>query len=141
MPPTRKPGLRRLTVSASALSQMGVCERLVVFEHVLGHRRTASQSQAIRRGLRAHRRFHEDGLRDSARSGRCSRASLAFAPSASQFLALRIWLIGRCAMRLKDSVASAPCVWQRHHPAAMSLIGVLRSVARCVALWIRSNGD
>ena len=44
-------------VSASALSQMGVCERLVVFEHFHGKRPTSAQQDALKRGLRAHRRF------------------------------------------------------------------------------------
>lgn len=67
-------GRRRKTkdaVSASALSQMGVCERLVVFEHCEGKRPTPAQRVALHRGLRAHQRFASDGLADQSRSGRC----------------------------------------------------------------------
>lgn len=48
---------RERTVSASALAQMGVCERLVVFESFDGKHPTPAQQHALRRGLRAHRRF------------------------------------------------------------------------------------
>ena len=48
---------KQRTVSASALSQMGVCERLVVFEHFDGKHPTSIQQDALQRGLRAHRRF------------------------------------------------------------------------------------
>lgn len=44
-------------VSASALSQMGACERLVAFEHREGKRPTTVQKAALRRGVHAHRRF------------------------------------------------------------------------------------
>ncbi|HRH86779.1 MAG TPA: hypothetical protein PLO41_08015 [Rubrivivax sp.] len=48
-------------MSASALAQMGVCERLVVFEHHDGKRLTLAQRVALRRGLSAHRRFASAG--------------------------------------------------------------------------------
>lgn len=48
---------KQRTVSASALSQMGVCERLVVFEHFDGKHPTRVQQHALQRGLRAHRRY------------------------------------------------------------------------------------
>ncbi len=47
-------------VSASELAQMGVCERLVVFEQCYGKRRTLAQRRAIRRGQRAHLRFYRE---------------------------------------------------------------------------------
>jgi len=47
-----------LHVSASELAQMGVCERLVVFEKCYGKRRTQARQRAIRRGLHAHQRFY-----------------------------------------------------------------------------------
>lgn len=50
------------SVSASALAQMGRCERLMLFEHQHGCRRTASQREDRLRGLAAHRRFERDGL-------------------------------------------------------------------------------
>lgn len=44
-------------VSASQLAQMGVCERLVVFEHRYGKRPSRAQRVALERGARAHRQF------------------------------------------------------------------------------------
>lgn len=54
-------------VSASALSQMGVCERLVVFEHFDGKHPTSPQQSALQRGLRAHRRFAAGGALSEGR--------------------------------------------------------------------------
>jgi hypothetical protein len=65
-------------VSASALSQMGVCERLVVFEHREGKRPTPAQKAALQRGLRAHRRFASEGAAEAARKGRCFVATHVF---------------------------------------------------------------
>jgi hypothetical protein len=65
-------------VSASALSQMGVCERLVVFEHFEGKRPTPAQSAALQRGLRAHRQFAAEGGSESTRKGRCFIATHVF---------------------------------------------------------------
>ena len=60
---------RRASVSASELAQLGVCERLVVFEHRYGKRRTGEQQLAIKRGLVAHERFYRERHRDSIRLG------------------------------------------------------------------------
>lgn len=65
-------------VSASALSQMGVCERLVVFEHHNGKRPTPAQKAALQRGLRAHRRFASEGASEVARGARCFIATHVF---------------------------------------------------------------
>lgn len=65
-------------VSASALSQMGVCERLVVFEHFEGKRPTPEQRAALQRGLRAHRQFASEGESEAARRGRCFIATHVF---------------------------------------------------------------
>jgi hypothetical protein len=65
-------------VSASALSQMGVCERLVVFEHHEGKRPTSAQRAALLRGLRAHRQFASEGELATARTGRCFIATHLF---------------------------------------------------------------
>lgn len=74
-------GRRRKTkhaVGASALSQMGVCERLVVFEHCEGKRPTPAQREALQRGLRAHRQFASEGASETARAGRCFIATHVF---------------------------------------------------------------
>ncbi|MEW5835666.1 MAG: CFI-box-CTERM domain-containing protein [Pseudomonadota bacterium] len=65
-------------ISASALSQMGVCERLVVFEHHEGKRPTSAQKSALQRGLRAHREFASEGAPDAVRRGRCFIATHVF---------------------------------------------------------------
>lgn len=65
-------------VSASALSQMGVCERLVVFEHHEGKRPTPAQKAALKRGLGAHRQFASEGAFEVARKGRCFIATHVF---------------------------------------------------------------
>lgn len=66
------PRIRPLTdlrVSASELAQMGVCERIVVFEHLYGRRRTSAQRQAIQRGLQAHQRFYRGRHLDLSANG------------------------------------------------------------------------
>lgn len=65
-------------VSASALSQMGVCERLVVFEHLHGKRPTPGQKAALNRGLQAHRKFASEGASEAAPRGRCFIATHVF---------------------------------------------------------------
>ena len=69
---------RSKAVSASELAQMGVCERLVVFEHRYGKRSTALHRAAIRRGLKEHNRFYLDGVQISKKKGPCYVATLIF---------------------------------------------------------------
>jgi len=64
---------RSASVNASELAQMGVCERLVVFEHHCGKLRTAEQQIAIERGRGAHRRFYWERNGGSDR-GKCGSA-------------------------------------------------------------------
>lgn len=66
---TGNPPSAPLQVSASELAQMGVCERLVVFENRYGKRRTVLQQRAIQRGLRAHLRFYHRHF-DASADGR-----------------------------------------------------------------------
>lgn len=69
-------------VSASELAQMGRCERLVLFEHLHGSRRSDKQQRDRVRGLLAHERFYKAGLAASAattpRKGRCFIATCVF---------------------------------------------------------------
>lgn len=69
---------QRVSVSASELAQMGVCERLVVFEYRYGRRRTVEQRHAIQRGLRAHQRFYPTRNANATGPGRYCGAFLAF---------------------------------------------------------------
>ena len=66
------------SVSASELAQMGVCERLVVFEHRHGKRCLPEQQAAIERGRREHERFYREGRIASAPPGRCFIARMVF---------------------------------------------------------------
>ncbi|WP_430869464.1 CFI-box-CTERM domain-containing protein [Cupriavidus basilensis] len=78
MKPRRTSVRRAPTVSASELAQMGVCERLVVFEHRLGKRKTVEQQSASERGIAAHAQFYQEGLADAARKGRCYIATAVY---------------------------------------------------------------
>ena len=70
---------RGASVSASELAQMGVCERLVVFEHRYGKRRSMGQKLAIKRGQLAHERFYRERHTGSIRPWRHFCAFLVFA--------------------------------------------------------------
>jgi hypothetical protein len=77
-----RPSAKKMaSVSASELAQMGVCERLVVFEHRYGKRRSREQREAMRRGVDEHERFYREGIDASARRGRCYIATLVFGAS------------------------------------------------------------
>lgn len=110
-------------VRASDLAQMGRCERLVLFEHLHGNRRTARQQRARARGLVEHERFYREGLAASAlaaRKGRCFIATCVFG-EAWQTEVLR---------RFRDE-ALRPSAWGRrvirlYHRGAPSICAVLR---------------
>jgi len=55
-------------VGASELAQMGVCERLMLFEHRYGKRRTPRQQEAITRGQEAHGQFYRESVLISKKS-------------------------------------------------------------------------
>lgn len=58
-----QPGSRGPFVSASELARMGLCERMVVFEHRFGKRLSPAQLAATARGQRAHARLFQEGRR------------------------------------------------------------------------------
>jgi hypothetical protein len=120
-------------VSASALSQMGVCERLVVFEHFEGKRPTPAQKAALQRGLRAHRQFASEGASKPARKGRCLIATYVFGEGPeTQVLRcfrdryLRPTRAGRSLIlayyRLAPTVCRAMQRWPATRPAARAAI-------------------
>jgi hypothetical protein len=136
-------------VSASALSQMGVCERLVVFEHQDGKRPTAGQRAALQRGLRAHRQFASEGASEAARRGRCFIAMHVFGEGTeTQVLRrfrdryLRPTRAGRCLILIYYRVAPTVCQAMERWPwlqrvvrnALLLLVGILirRSGLPCV---------
>jgi hypothetical protein len=98
---------RSKAVSASDLAQMGVCERLVLFEDRYGTRSTASQRAAMQRGLTEHERFYLDGVLLSEKKAPCYIATLVFGPS-RETAALKL---------LRDRVL-------RPHPTGRWLIGL-----------------
>lgn len=128
-------------VSASALAQMGVCERLVVFEHFEGKRPTAVQRVALERGLRAHRQFASESASEAARKGRCFIATHVFGEGPeTQVLRrfrdrfLRPTRAGRCLIlayyRLAPPVCRAMQRWPATRPAARVAVGPLVWIAR-----------
>ncbi len=132
----------KCAVSASALSQMGVCERLVVFEHHGGKRPTPEQREALQRGLRAHRQFESEGASEAARRGRCFIATHVFGEGPeTQILRrfrdryLRRSRAGRLLIlayyRLAPSVCRAMERWPMTRPAVRAVIEPLVWVAAC----------
>lgn len=78
MEAAKKKRWRQTSVSASELAQMGVCERLVLFEHRHGKRTTTEQRAAIKRGLRAHEQFYLEGIATPPAPGRYFIATTVF---------------------------------------------------------------
>lgn len=83
-------------VSASELAQMGVCERLIKFEHKYGKAITKAQSLAMKRGQRAHEQFLRRAIVINPKTETttkvkpwCFIASSAFSPDAPETEALR----------------------------------------------------
>lgn len=76
------------SVSASDLAQMGVCERMVFFEHLYGRRLTPHRRAAAARGQRLHRQFYEKGARPRQGS-RCCIAAHLFGDPSPEAAALR----------------------------------------------------
>ncbi len=93
-------------VSASELAEMGVCERRVLLAHRHGSRRTSVQRRAMQRGLRAHERFHRDGLAATEGASRRRR------PTA--FASLGRWLVDLC---LRIALAVLRLLAGRRHRA------------------------
>ena len=98
-----KASSKGLRVSASELAQMGVCERLVVFEKCYGKRRTLVQQQAIRRGQHAHQRFYLDRHLDASAKGcfacfaiTATRIALVLYGWMRRVVHIILWLIRWC---------------------------------------------
>ena len=144
MKPRGKHVRRGRSVSASELAQMGVCERLVVFEHRQGRRRTPEQRSAIERGLQAHERFYRDGLVSSDARGRCFIATMLYGEGHETRVlrrfrdrALRPWAWGRWLIVLYYRVAPGMCEVLARWPVAQSATRVaLRPIAWCAERWL-----
>jgi hypothetical protein len=131
---------RRGWVRASDLAQLGVCERLVLYEQRFGKRRTREQARAAARGDAAH----DDFLRAArvlnpsvktsleAKPG-CFVASVAFAADAAETDALRQFR-DRC-LRPTRVGRIFIAAYYRHAPAlaaAMLRHALLRRLVRAL---------
>lgn len=65
-------------VSATELARMGICQRLVFFEHRYGKRTTASQRTAMQHGLKEHEQFYLDAKCASEKKACCYISTLIF---------------------------------------------------------------
>lgn len=137
---------KKTMVSASELSQMGACERLVLFEAKYGKRMSRCQQEAIERGRKEHAKFFRDGVRSRADAETslsapwCFCASLAWGPEAPETDLLRRFrdrilrrsAAGRCLIRLYYRTALGLC---RRLEGRRKLICALRLGLK-PALWI-----
>ena len=133
-----------LGVSASELAQMGVCERLVKFEHDCGRRRTAEQLLAMERGRRAHQRFYRDRHGGGQSAGRCFIATLVFGQAQEARVlkrfrdrVLRPRQIGRRLIVLYYRMAPALCRLSERWPNLQPVVRrMLRRVVCIAARWL-----
>lgn len=141
------------SVSASELAQMGRCERLVVFEHVHGRRRTNNQKRDRKRGLLAHEQFEREGLdamsAAALQRGRCFIATCVFGDNwqartlrrfRDEVLRPRPW--GRRLIRRYYLAGPGLCVVLRGRPvlrgATRVALGLVAAVLRC---WLARRGE
>lgn len=132
-------------VSASELAQMGRCERLVVFEHLHGSRRTAGQQRARARGLVEHEHFYREGLAASAqaaRKGRCFIAACVFGESWQtevlrrfRDVALRPKVWGRRLIWGYYRAAPTICKFLRRWPALQLPVRMMLGAIAAWLLW------
>ena len=140
-------------ISASELSQIGRCERLVLFEHLHGRRRTESQQRDRKRGLLAHQKFEHEGLdamsEDVRRRGRCFISTCVFG-EAWQTEVLRrfrdvVWRPkpwGRWLIRLYYRMAPGVCSVLRRWPVLQKPVRVALGLTAVGARWrLSRRGD
>jgi hypothetical protein len=137
---------KKTMVSASELSQMGACERLVLFEAKYGKRKSQCQQEAIERGRMEHAKFFRYGVRSqsdvqtSLEKPWCFCASLAWGPEAPETDLLRRFrdrilrrtAAGRRLIRVYYSTAPGLC---RRLEGHRKLIGAL-CLGLKLGLWI-----
>ena len=138
---------RSASVSASELAQMGVCERLVVFEHRYGKRCLPEQQAAIKRGRREHERFYREGRIASTTHGCCFIATMVFGegPETQTLRAFRDQVLrrtptGRRLIATYYRVASGICRMLERQPWAHSVLRVaLQPVIWLAFRWLRAT--
>ena len=132
------------SVSASELAQMGVCERLVVFEHRYGKRCLPEQQSAIERGRREHERFYREGRIAPAPPDRCLIATLVFGEgpetqtlSAFRDQVLRCGSTGRRLIATYYRIAPGVCRMLVRQPWTHSVLRIaLRPVIWLAIRWL-----
>ena len=135
------------SVSASELAQVGVCERLVVFEHRYGKRCLPEQRAAIERGRREHEQFYRDGRIASAPPGRCFIATMVFGegPETQTLRALRDQVLrrgpaGRRLIATYYRVAPGICRMLEQQPWAHSVLRItLRPIIWLAIRWLSAT--
>lgn len=127
---------------------MGVCERLVLFEHRYGKRSTASQRAAIRRGLAEHERFYLEGVELSEKKGPCYVATLVFgqgwettALKAFRDRVLRPYPTGRWLIGVYYRTAPEICALLKRCPWLQPVVrALLKPIAWIVERALRFDG-
>ena len=137
---------KKTVVSASELSKMGACERLVLFEARYGKRESQSEQEAIERGRAEHDKFFRDAVRSesdvstSLAKPWCFCASLAWGPDAPETNMLRKFrdrilrktAFGRWFIRAYYKMAPKLC---RHLDGRTKIIHALR-LGLMPVVWI-----
>lgn len=132
-------------VSASDLSQMGVCERLVRFEARYGKRPSPCQRQAMARGRMEHDKIFKDSVRTnpvlktSLEKPWCFIASATFGPQAKETQTLRLFRdrilrkapTGRAVMRMYYRISPGICRWLTGKKTAVAM---MRTMMRPIVL-------
>ena len=134
-------------VSASSLAQMGVCERLVLFEHRYGRRYSVQQRKDMARGGREHRRFYLERQTQPGGKGPCFIAPPVYDEGygvsvlrAFRERVLRPSMLGRCMILTYYRAATAVCRMLAAHSWLMRAL--LRPVVKIAArLYRRRAGD
>lgn len=143
---TAKTHRKKAMVSASELCQMGLCERLVLFDNIYGKRTSQHQQEAIERGRTEHERFFREGVQrqpdveTSLAKPWCFCASLAWGSDAGETVLLRKFRdrllrrssAGRWLIALYYRTAPGLCRHLEGHPRVIRML----RWGLAPALWI-----
>lgn len=123
-------------VNASDLAQMGRCERLVVFEHLHGNRRTARQQRARARGVAEHAQYSRVGLVAITQADRRGRRFIAI------FTFAKAWRsdVLRRIVRLRGRLAACLCKFPRRRASQAQVRMLLTVMATRLRCWTRWRG-
>lgn len=135
-------------ISASEISRLGYCEMEIYLDRQHGEAPTEAQTEARRRGTRAHELFLEESrplAAASGKKGRCFIATLALGPGAQtqalrQFrdLYLRQSRWGRSFIHLYYRTSPKICQWLATRPRMLGLVRIaLKPMAQLAARLVR----